>query len=184
MNFKTQPNCVSCFQKQSDSSTQIALLESLLTKYINNQRILFWTHYTEFEDLMPFVDFVITNCGAGSITVPLAYGKPQSCAWSQKVEGNDKKANAHTISHDLHVGPDMWRHIKRGVQLPFPTIMQKIDTNFEAYEKAAKTAQMRIQRESAGALNNAVDLFAKITSDVKFQTTLEKTGQIPDVFAL
>ena len=61
--------------------------------------------YVEYEDVVRVVDFIITNCGAGSVTVPLVYGVPQTCAlYSRRPVGNDKPSNAKDI-RELQVGP-------------------------------------------------------------------------------
>ena len=132
---------------------------------------------------MPFVDCTITNCGAGSVTVPLAYGKPQACHWVADIAGADKFSNEETLSQDLHVGPSMKNEMTRG-QIPFATLMQKMDANFTTYQDAAKRAQKLIQSESAAALENLVAFFWKMSTDAAFQNQVASSGKIPSTFAL
>ena len=176
VNYKTQ----NMHTEDKDEKKQN---EHLVTKYVTtgyDARILIQRYYTEFEDVMPFVDFVVTNCGAGSVTVPLAYGKPQTCRWDDNTQGTDKKANSYVISDKLEVGPTY-------EQTSFSYLMNKqlaTDTDFHKYVENAKRAQTKIQAESAVALNNMVELFAKMSSDSEFQNQIQQSREIPKKYAL
>jgi hypothetical protein len=45
--------------------------------------------YVEYEDVVKFANFFISNCGAGSVLVPLVAGVPQTCDWIDEVQGQD-----------------------------------------------------------------------------------------------
>jgi hypothetical protein len=145
--------------------------------------ILGFEEYYELEDLMEFVDFVVTNCGAGSITVPMAYGIPQSCNWiGYQIDGSDKPWNANMIGQLLRVGPEMM--LESGRKLSFFGLMNQVNENFNNYKEAALQVQKQMQFEMKLFLSHVNAFFIRLSYDIELQSEVELSNQIPKTFSL
>lgn len=110
--------------------------------------------YIEFEDVMLFSDFVMTGCGAGSISIPLIYGIPQVCL--NREGAQDKKTNNVDIVR-VNVGPnlfEMFPKLRNFIDLPiFSSLMESIDRNFESYKHGAHKLKRSVANESIGSIS-------------------------------
>ena len=164
------------------------------TKIVQKQykNSIFFSKYVEFEDVIKMVDFCITNCGAGSVAVPLVYGIPQSCSFLQS-GGYDKESNCNDILK-YNVGPicrsnrNMRMYITQNnidtdnIWLDFFINMMKvIDTNFNIYKENAIKIKTEIQNHS---FEQIMIQFLNDIQDKNSNTQQEliKTGIIPEKY--
>jgi hypothetical protein len=125
--------------------------------------------YLEFEDVIPLVDFVVTNCGAGSVTVPLIAGVPQSCM-NMNYMGSDKKQNQDNIS-ELELG-------KYNVST-MNELMSGMSQLLPKYQKRATDAALIYNKEQRVAYDRMAQLFNDIFTHKQLVLNMKETGEIP-----
>jgi hypothetical protein len=141
------------------------------------------------------VDFSITNCGAGSVAVPLIYGVPQTCSYSQ-AGGYDKESNCNDLTK-YNVGPlcrnnrnmrkymienNMENKKTENILLQFfINMMTKIDNDFNIYKENAVKIKTEIQKHS---FEKIMIQFLNDIQDKNSNTQQEliKTGRIPEKY--
>ena len=154
---------------------------------------LFFSEYIELEDVIKMVDFCITNCGAGSVAVPLVYGVPQTCSYSNISAGQDKDKNCEDLMK-LNIGPLCRNMINFRNLVPinsvstgnklldfFINMMTKIDNNFNIYKENAVKIKTEIQKHS---FEKIMIQFLNDIQDKNSNTQQEliKTGRIPEKY--
>jgi hypothetical protein len=155
-----------------------------IEELVSNQRQVLIISHVQYEDVVKQVDFFITNCGAGSVTVALAAGCPQQCSSfvdrtiGEKIVGNDKSENQRAIE-SLHVGPKWDDHPKTS----FVDRMKEVDKNLDFYKRNAMEAKKTMDREFQHMWTKMPEFFAKLSSDVAFQNHVLQNG-IPDEYSL
>jgi hypothetical protein len=153
--------------------------KELMDKYFHNpnDNLLFLKDYVEFEDIVKYGDFIMTNCGAGSAFVPLVQGIAETCGWvgDDYISGYDKKHNFETLG-ELGVGP--------GKRLPIHKVLQDAEDNFQKYTENAQKASSFIKQETELMFQNMDEFFELLSTNIEMQNILETTGKIPEIFAL
>jgi hypothetical protein len=151
--------------------------EQLMDKYFHHHQVLIVKDYVEYEDLMVFSDFFISNCGAGSVVIPLAAGVPQTCDWLENISGADKLSNLRSIGPALHhVGPRRMQN--------FPQVMEDITLNLDIYTTNAQKSAEMVKSETEMMLTNMARFFELASQSAELQQLLIETGAIPDEFGL
>ncbi len=140
-------------------------------------RLFLIQEYIEYESIVPLCDFVISNCGAGSITIPLAYGIPQMCASFRPVTGSDKYYNNRLITEIFKLGP-----ITRSRQ--FNEVMYEIQANLTLFQNHSRHYILKMRQEHKKQIENLGLFFEKLSSDVLFQEQIQKSGKIPIEFSI
>jgi hypothetical protein len=159
------------------------------------------------------VDFFVTNCGAGSVTVALATGCPQLCHTTGIVGagvGQDKVSNEKVISKDLIVGPiawmkpptlpskqnrnkgggkDAWSQSKGMLQISFGDFMDDIEENLEIYRDNAEKVALFVTKEQKEMFQKVGRFFELLSQSAILQQNLnvhqaEGHSHIPLNFAL
>lgn len=138
--------------------------------------ILLLEQYVEYEDLVKFADFYISNCGAGSVAVALAAGCPQTCKWdTNTAPAPDKKTNAVSLTKFLKVGPVFNESLD--------DTMVAVNKNLGSYKEAAQKAAQILKDEYKTMMHNLRWLFQRLSSDPAFQEQVRLKG-IPAKYAL
>ncbi len=156
---------------------------SLMQKYFHqkSENVFIIQDYVEYEDIVKFGDAMITNCGAGSIFVPLAQGIPQACAWvgDDHIAGYDKKANMYTLGKEiLNVGPSV------SEEYSLEYILEDFTNHFQTYKLNAQKVSSYIKQETEVMFTNMSEFFHLLTTDPNLQDTIQRTRKIPEIFAL
>jgi hypothetical protein len=151
--------------------------KELMEKYFHHDQVFIVQDYVEYEDVVKFADFFISNCGAGSVLVPLAAGVPQTCDWIEEIQGSDKKSNLRSISPLVH-------HVGPGRPDNFPSLMKDLDKKLKMYsENSVKLARV-VKLETEIMLGNMSRFFELLSMDKNLQEEIMTTGMIPSEFAL
>jgi hypothetical protein len=150
--------------------------EELMEKYFHHNQVFILKDYVEYEDLVKYADFFISNCGAGSVLVPLVAGVAQTCDWIEHVSGEDKKSNLRSISFVHHVGP--------GKLDNFPNLMKDLEVNLNVYTENALKCSRIVKNETEIMLENMSRFFELLSMDADLQKHVIATGMIPLEFAL
>jgi len=142
-----------------------------------NKNILTVKNWVEYEDVIRFVDVWITNCGAGSITVGLAAGVPQTCI-RNRTTGLDKTFNRRVLAKTCKVGP-LYNDEKT-----FHDIMHEFTTNFNEYKQHADYCKELIAEETKQMQTNMTKFLRKLKHDNDFQKHCIQDQRIPIEYAL
>ncbi len=139
-------------------------------EWLKSDKVLVIPSYMEFEDLIKFVDFWCSNCGAGSITVALAAGVPQVCGTLGSV-GKDKKSNAQDI--ELFSA-------KRGL---WSQVMANVDKHFDHLKVQSLKARDKIAKETEHMHKNLSRFFNDLGSGL-LQYEISSNKLVPAIYSL
>jgi len=150
-----------------------------LTEWIHNHSddvlMLHSNEYVEFEDVFPFIDLIVTNCGAGSVTAALMSGCPQYCrlVGEQMDIGADKPRNESVVRRRLRVGPTIGATFPEESDpidpVPLDQLLTAFSCNWSIYTHNARTAKGVLETEHQVMEQNASVLFGRLQTDREFQ---------------
>ena len=109
--------------------------EKLSTSVPSGPNVFKVTGYLEYEDILPYCDFVVHSGGAGSTVAAMYAGKPQLIVGvdpNQLCSGNDKNQNKKDVS-DLKVGPSVYRN--------WDSFVRSLDNEFAVFSANAAKYQ-------------------------------------------
>jgi len=144
---------------------------------VASKNILVVRNWIEYEDIVRVVDFWITNCGAGSVSVGLAAGVPQTCIRA-KSRGMDKTFNKRILVDTCKVGP-VYRD-----ENTFEEVMTDLIENYDFYKRNAFLYKKQFTLETKQMYRNMVRFFRKLGRDGGFQSKVAQTQTIPSEYAL
>jgi hypothetical protein len=156
--------------------------KELMTKYLHtpNDSVLHFESI-QYEDVLRFVDFSVSNGGAGSIFASLACGVPQSVAFSlpiQDMQGSDKNSNC-LLLQNLKVGPkttrekQVYNRNRPSMILNFDSFMKDVNENLSMYAANAVTYK-EICKQEYKAFDQVCDDAFKVLGSCQGQLNCRK----------
>jgi hypothetical protein len=137
----------------------------------------------ELEELTKVVDVLVTNPDATCITIGMAAGIPQICAWDQ--EDNFKvrdewKTNNLCVSRELKLGPSF---IVNHTAVPFTMAMGDLMANWDLYVENVKRVQYQVKNEHSAMKAKMSEFFEELSCSAELQILVRQEG-IPVRFLL
>jgi hypothetical protein len=161
--------------------------DELMTKYVKTpNNVVFHLENMEYEDCLRFVQFSVTNGGAGSIYASFAAGVPQAVAFSNpfsSMQGNDKCVNCKLLQ-ELGVGPattkssTAYNRKKPKMILNFSEFMEQVKQNLPKYLEEALKCQAVCKQEFQ-EFDKRCDLTFDYLRSLEGQTHCAKTKMFP-----
>jgi hypothetical protein len=152
INYHRQDENDNIFTSSDKSQSTIDALNQFINSHPSDLLFLHKNEYIEFEDVVPIVDAIVTNCGAGSVTAGLAGGLPQFCNFVGSrgdLLGTDKESNDEVIRKELKVGPGFASIGEYGDirVVSLRDIMIDFSCNYMIYLRNAKLSQEIVLKE-------------------------------------
>lgn len=153
---------------------------------LKNDLILIPLNYIEYEDIVKFADFFISNCGSGSVVAGMANGVPQGCSIisDRHFHGKDKVDNLVAISEYQLSPVKNFRSLLNHDEFSLTELMRDVDKHFQTISINAAKISSEIKVESELQMRNMNEFFYALTTSQFLQDEMIQTGKIPEIFAL
>jgi len=154
----------------------------------NSKERVFYSEYVEYEDVVTEADFIISTCGAGSVSVPVLAGIPQTCVL--KGIGSDKKWNLDDLVF-YNLGPNgnkKYAQSKKSndyeSKFVLVDIMKEVVTNLEGYTQLAQEFSKTLQKLERDKISNWEKCFKNILDHPMVANKVFKSGKLPAKYRL
>jgi hypothetical protein len=137
---------------------------------------------TKLEVLTRSVNVLVSNPDAASITIGMAAGIPQICAWKASIYERDDEweTNNICVSKELKLGPSF---IVNHTPVPFKMAMGDLVRNWDLYMENVKRVQHQVKNEHSAMKANMSEFFKELSVSVDLQNFVRREG-IPAKFLL
>lgn len=162
-------------------------VSQLLTPRVLYSERLFYSKYVEYEDVVTEADFIISTCGAGSVSVPVLAGIPQTCVL--KGIGNDKPSNLKDLLF-YNLGPDGnkkyddSRRSNDSTTSMLVDIMKEVVDNLDSYTREAEELSKTLQKIERSKTSNWENCFKNILEHPMVASRVFESGKLPAKYRL